>query len=473
MTTGIWAGLDGPPGALERLTITGPAHVLPSVFPVTSAATAAVAVATLATAELWCGRGAAPSQVAVDCRHAALACRSERLLRATDRHLGDIWDPIAGTYAASDGWIRLHTNFRRHRLAVGEVLGAGSAPESVDRTAIAQAVSHWEAVALEAAIYEAGGCAGALRDRKEWRSSPHAVALAAEPLVRIEPLDESSAVTDAAAPGDEGSPPARPLQGLRVLDLSRVVAGPVAGRFLAAYGADVLRLDAPDEEDGTVVVADTTVGKRSARVDLRSGAGRKVFEQLVAGADAIICAYRPGALAGLGYAPTELASLRPGLVVGTLSAYGGLGVGEPAWGGRRGFDSLVQMVTGLADEGRRAIAAEAPVPLPAQLLDHASGYLLAAGMLTALARRFADGHARPAQEVTVSLARTAAWLDDLGRSGVVDMADPPDELPEDLAVDLHGPLGHTCHIACPGVIVGAAPHWTSGPVPLGHHTPTW
>lgn len=475
-TARIWAGLKGSPDALERLTINGPAHVLPSVFPVTNAATATVAAATLAAAELWYQRGAAPSAAAVDTRHAALACRSERLLQATDRHLGDLWDPIAGAYATADGWIRLHTNFRKHRLGACEVLGAGPPPERLDRTVVAQAVSHWKAVELETAVHNAGGCAGALRPREEWRASPHAIALAEEPLVRIEPLDTPDAGAG-SGPGartdDRAGPPRRPLEGIRILDLCRVTAGPVAGRFLAAYGADVLRIDAPEAEDSNITVADTTVGKRSATLDLRSAAGRAIFERLAADADAILCAYRPGALAELGYAAADLGRLRPGLVVGSLSAYGGAGVGDPLWAKRRGFDSLVQMVTGIADEGRKATAAESPVPLPAQLLDHASAYLFAAGVLTALTRRFAGGDDTPAQEVSVALARTAAWLDDMGRGGVVDMADPPDELPDDLAVDLHGPLGHTRHIACPGVIVGAAPRWDAGPVPLGHDTPTW
>lgn len=470
-TEALWTSLGGSSRALERLTITGPTHVLPSVYPVTAAATAAVSVATLAAAELWCRRGAEPSVVAVDTRHAALACRSERLLQATDRDLGDLWDPLAGTYATSDGWIRLHTNFSHHRRAACEALGLESDPGGVDRTDFASAVARRDAVDLEVSVHAAGGCAGALRTRQEWHSSPHAQALAEEPLIRIEPFGAMS--PDVATDGGRSVAPARPLEGLRVVDLSRALAGPVAGRFLAAYGAEVLRIDAPDGEDGAITVADTTVGKRSAFIDLRDYEGRETFERLVAGADAVICAYRPGALADLRYRASQLTAIRPGLVVGTLSAYGGTGVGDPAWSGRRGFDSLVQMVTGIADEGRNATGVEGPVPLPAQLLDHASGYLLAAGVLTALSHRFAAGEVGSGQEVRVSLARTAIWLDEMDRCGRVDMPDPPDELPDDLTVDLHGPLGHTKHIACPGVIVGAAPHWTSGPVSLGHDSPTW
>ena len=461
LTAEIWTDLGGDPADLQRLRITGPAHVLPSVFPVTAVATASVAAATLGAARVWRSRGGPETPpVAVDTRHAALACRSEAYTRVVGHDLGDVWDPIAGAYAASDGWVRLHTNFRRHRAAALKALGLGREAED-DRAAVAAAVARWSAVDLEDAVGAAGGCAAAMRSADDWLASEPAAAVAGRPLVEI------SRLADAPLPGPR--PPtsrSRPLEGLKVLDLTRVLAGPVAGRFLAAYGAQVLRVDAPPGEDTLVAVADTTVGKQSTLLDLRAGDARERFEALVAGADVVLCAYRPGALEGLGYGPDELVALHPGLVVATLSAYGD----EGPWGDRRGFDSLVQMATGIADEGRVAAAGDKPVPLPVQLLDHATGYLLAAGVTSALARRHAGGGA---WRVRLSLARTAGWVLGLGRTGALDVPGPPDELPADLAVDLHGVMGHSCHVACPGVIVGAAPSWRSGPVPLGHDKPTW
>jgi crotonobetainyl-CoA:carnitine CoA-transferase CaiB-like acyl-CoA transferase len=460
----VWGSLGADVGADRgeqgHLTITGPAHVLPSVFPVTALATVGVAVATLGAARVGRSRGGSdgPTRVAVDTRHCALACRSEVYLRAFDTDLGDIWDPIAGNYAAADGWIRLHTNFRHHRQAALATLGLGG---GADRPAVAAAVARWKAVDLEDAVDAAGGCAAALRTVDEWRGSAAAAALATQPLVGLTRIAETPLPNPSTAP-----PRNRPLAGLRVLDLTRVLAGPVAGRFLAAYGADVLRVDDPAGEDGAVPVADTTVGKRATVLDLRAAADRERFEQLVAGAHVVLCGYRPGALAALGYGPGELGALRPGLVVATLSAYGDQG----PWGGRRGFDSVVQMATGIADEGGRAVAADRPVPLPAQLLDHVTGYLTAAGVTTALARRYTGGGT---WRVTTSLARTAGWLLDLPRAGALDVPPPPDALPAELAVDLHGPLGHTRHLACPGAIVGAAPVWRTGPVPLGHDAPGW
>jgi CoA-transferase family III len=456
----IWAGLGGDRAAPERLTITGPTHVLPSVFPVTAAASAAVGVATLAAAELWRARGRGAAEVAVDSRHAALACRSERFTQIAGRDVEDVWGPVSGDYATRDGWVRLHGVFRRHRDAALRALGAR--PGEADRDTVRGLVARWSSLSLEDAVLREGGAAGALRPAAAWRASAPGLELAHQPLVGLLPLGGNDG--DRPPPSDID----RPLTGYRILDLTRVIAGPVAGRFLAAYGADVLRVDAPDSDDHPQVVADTTVGKRSTLLDLRQDADRHRFDALVRKADAVLCAYRPGALDDLGYDPATLARLRPGMVVGTLSAYGSAG----PWGGRRGFDSIVQMTSGLADEGRVATGADRPVPLPCQLLDHASGYLLAAGVLAGLTRR-CGAYLGGGWQVSVSLARTASWLDALGRGGSLDAPDPGPALPDDLAVDLQGYHGASRHIGCPGLIVGAAPHWDTGPVPLGSDDPRW
>jgi crotonobetainyl-CoA:carnitine CoA-transferase CaiB-like acyl-CoA transferase len=471
----VWQGLGGDPQCLDRLTVTGPAHVLPSVFPVTAVAAGTIAAATLAAAELWRARGGPTSPVAVDTRHAAFACRSEQFVETLDHDLGGLWDPVSGVYAASDGWIRLHTNFRRHRNAALKVLGLPTSESEralLGRDQVASAVARWRALGLEEAVHRDGGCTAVLRSAPQWRATPQARALAARPRVALMPLGGEDGEVRRGPGGGDGAaadPPARPLAGLRVVDLTRVIAGPVAGRLLAAYGADVVRVDGPDAEDSARLIADTTVGKRSAVLDLQdTGVDRGRFERLVAGADVVLCGYRPGALDALGYGPEELAKRRPGVVVGELSAYGGVG----PWGQRRGFDSLVQMVSGIADEGRRAAGVDTPRPLPAQLLDHATGYLLAAGVLAGLARRRAAGRGG-GWLVQVSLARTAGWIDALPRAGAADIEDGARELPVELGVDLDGPLGRSRHVACPGLIVGAAPAWPTGPVPLGHDAPTW
>src|SRR5262249_43815339 len=181
-----------------------------------------------------------------------------------------------------------------------------------------------------------------------------------------------------------------------------------ATRFLAGHGADVVRVDAPGFDEIPAVAIDGGFGKRSTVLDLRSAGDRDAFERLVSSADVVVHGYRPGALSGLGYSTARLASLRPGLIIGRLSAYGPAG----PWAHRRGFRRLGQMVSGIAEEGRRAAGTEHPVPLPCQALDHASGYLLALGVLIGLRRRHREGQS---WRIAVSLARTARWLDDLGR----------------------------------------------------------
>ncbi|HEV2088797.1 MAG TPA: CoA transferase, partial [Cryptosporangiaceae bacterium] len=291
----------------------------------------------------------------------------------------------------------------------------------------------------------------------EWRSSRPGRAVGFAPLLAVDALEEAPSTPLPAGP-------TRPLDGVRVLDLTRVVAGPVCGRFLAAYGADVLRVDGPAAEDSPALVADTTVGKRSAILDLRAPGDREVFERLVAEADVVLQAYRPEALDRLGYGPPALAELRPGLVVASLSAYGGVG----PWRTRRGFDSLVQFATGIADEGRAATGTDAPVSLPVQALDHATGYLLAAGVATALHRRTTGGGA---WHVRASLARTAHWLDALGRTDASVSAPPAPT--EESMVELSGPLGRTLHLRPPGALDGYSPEWSSPPRPLGYDAPAW
>ena len=316
------------------------------------------------------------------------------------------WDPIAGDYRTRDGWIRLHTNAPHHRRAALAVLGAVEERESV-----AAAVAESTGEALEAAIVGNGGCAARMRTAEEWRVHPQGCSVAAEPLIAWQteragvPVEAPTARAGAAKGMSIGAS-GRPLAGIRVLDLTRVLAGPVGSRLLAAYGADVLRIDPPDwDEPG--VVPEVTVGKRCAGLDLRVPADRARFEDLLAGADVLIHGYRPGALAGLGYGDRALRALCPALVDVALCAYGWTG----PWHARRGFDSLVQMSSGIAEAGQRWADAERPTPLPVQALDHATGYLMAAAAVRGLALRRDHGLVVTAR---LSLARTAALLVDAG-----------------------------------------------------------
>jgi len=382
----IWSALGGDPAGADQVRMTGQG-ALPSAFAVSDLAAASVAAAGLAVAE-WAGQRSA---VTVDRRLASFWFNMT--LRPQGWTMPPPWDPIAGDYQARDGWIRLHTNAPHHRAAALAALGVPG-----EKDAVTRAVSGWGADELEAAVVAQGGCAAAMRDLTTWRAHPSGSAVSAEDLVWME----------AGAPGTgRGAEPRadRPLAGIRVLDLTRVLAGPVATRFLAGFGADVLRIDPPDwDEPG--LIPEVTLGKRCARLDLKRASDLAQLKALLAEADILVHGYRADALDRLGLGTAERQRLRPGLVDVRLNAYGWSG----PWSGRRGFDSLVQMSSGIAAEGMRHYGTAAPKPLPVQALDHATGYLMAAAAIRGLSRRRANGGGTIAR---TSLARTAAFLAEL------------------------------------------------------------
>lgn len=398
------------PAAEPEIRVTGEG-ALPSRFDVTGLAAASIAAAGAEIARFAARsrhdrspaspEGRRPVRVEVDRRLASMWFGFS--IRPQGWTLPSPWDPIAGDYPTRDGWIRLHTNAPHHRRAALGVLGVAE-----ERAAVAAAVAEASGEGLESAIVGNGGCAAQMRSIEAWSVHPQGRAIAAEPLIAWHgsPTD-APANPSAGRVGDASSASsARPLAGIRVLDLTRVLAGPVASRLLAAYGADVLRIDPPDwDEPG--VVPEVTLGKRCAGLDLAVAADRARFEELLAGADVLIHGYRPGALAGLGYDDDALRAPNPGLVDVALCAYGWTG----PWSGRRGFDSLIQMSSGIAAAGQHWAGADRPTPLPVQALDHATGYLMAAVAVRGLALRRAGGGGVSAR---LSLARTAALLVDAG-----------------------------------------------------------
>ena len=366
---------------------------LESWFDVTGLAKTAIGVAGLALARYVSENSNSLPQVIVDSRLSSLWFGFTLWPEGWD--LPPSWDPIAGDYEAKDGWIRLHTNAPHHREAAFSVIGAQS-----DKDATQIAVSKWAAADLENAIVAAGGCAAVMHSLEEWCEHPQGQAVARDPLVI---WDQHQLVEPQPKEFDSG----RPLKRIRVLDLTRVLAGPVAGRFLAGYGADVLRIDPPNwDEPG--VVPEVTLGKRCAGLNLRMPAELGIFRKLLANADILLHGYRPGALEGLGFGASELRRINPRLIDVSLNAYGWNG----PWKLRRGFDSLVQMSSGIAEFGKRQAKSERPVPLPVQALDHATGYLLAASALHALSERRASGRVLSAR---LSLARVAHLLSSTAR----------------------------------------------------------
>ena len=453
--TQLWTVAGGHPAALDTVTLTGEEPQLPSSFRVAAAAQTSIAASGLAAAEIWRLRSGQAQEVSVDMRHAVVECRSERYLRVDGQPPPPTWDIIAGVYKTGDGrFVRLHTNFPHHRAAVCQVLSC-----KPEREAVQAALLQWDGEAFETAAYAAGGVVAVMRPYDEWSALPQAKALAELPLISIEKIGEA-----APRPWPEGN---QPLAGVRVLDLSRVIAGPVAGRTLAAHGADVMLVSGPDLPAIPWLVIDTGRGKFSCALDLKSEQGRDTMRKLVAGADIVSQGYRPTALASLGFAPEQAAQLSPGIVYVSLSAYGHAG----PWAERRGFDSLVQTATGFNHAEGQAAGIDAPKELPAQMLDHATGYLMAFGAMMAKARQSREGGS---WHVRVSLAQTGRWLWNLGR-----LADglKADDLRGDAVAPFlqesssgFGPLRAVSHAAA---LSKTPAFWMRPAMPLGSHAPQW
>lgn len=451
----LWIGAGGDASALDAVMLTGDESLLPSSFRVAAAAQVSIAAVGLAAAQIWRLRSGQPQDVTVDMRHAVVECRSERYLRVDGKPPPPAWDAIAGIYQTRDGrLVRLHTNFPHHRDAICKILNCAA-----ERDQVQAALMQWDGEAFETAAYASGCVVALMRSHDEWATLPQAKAIAELPLIEIEKIGEA----------DPRSWPAgdRPLKGLRVLDLSRVIAGPVAGRTWAVHGADVMLISGPDLPAIPWLTIDTGRGKLSSFVDLKTGQGREVLRGLLAEADIFSQGYRPGALTGLGFSARDAAHISPGIVCASLSAYGRAG----PWAERRGFDSLVQCATGFNHAEGKAAGVDGPKELPAQMLDHATGYLMAFGAMMARARQAREGGS---WHVQVSLARTGRWLWGLGRiaDGLAAQDLKSDAIIPfvEAAASGFGPLRAIRHAA---TLSRTPASWSRPAMPLGSHEPRW
>jgi hypothetical protein len=432
-----WEALTG---GVERPAVEVAPAGLASRFRAGELAVACVGAALLAAAALveqrdgeWPAIGLHPGQVQT-------AVVSERHFRIGQRLAGPGFAPLSRFWRASDGWVRTHANYPWHRAALLEVLGVNDDPAEVEA-----AVQDRPAGVVEDRVVAAGGVAAAVRSAEEWASHAQGRAVGREPLIGHRWM----AGGPPRVPGAGGLP----AQGVRVLDLTRVIAGPVCTRFLGALGADVLRIDPTGRPDMAAgAAADTLLGKRSAALDLTTPDGGEVLHDLLDQADVVVAGYRPGSLARYGLGADELAERRPGLVIVQLSAWGHSG----PWAERRGFDSVVQAPTGIA-VGESAGDGQ-PGALPCQLLDHGTGYLAVAAVLDGLRRQRMEGgtHVR-----TLSLARTAGWLVASGVPELLPAADSaPDAEPWMVDVGADPPIRA---VAPPGSIAGRPLQWPGPP----------
>ncbi len=429
-------------GAQEApVEILGDDPVLPVRYRIAAAASAALGALGIAVTSL-AGKA---QRIRVNARAAAISLRSARYLKIDGKSLPSPWDPLSGFYPVRDGWVSIHCNFPNHRDAAMRVLDTPAERERAEA-----ASRSWHGMALEDAIHAAGGCAGYVRSEEQWRRHPQAAAITSQPLV------------DTARVGDAPPEPrraARPLGGVRVLDLTRVLAGPTCGKSLAEHGADVLKISAAHLPNSGLVELDTGIGKRSARLDLRSEP--EVLRKLVREADVFIQSYRPGTLAARGFSPEAVAALRPGIVYASLSAWGDTG----PWRERRGFDSIVQAVSGMTEGAK-------PRLLPVSAIDYVSGYLMAFGVCVALARRASIGGS---WLVRVALARVGKWIVDLGL--VSAYAAVAEELPEvelePLMAEMDAPDGRIRYLKPVLELSETPPFFEKAPVPLGYHRASW
>jgi crotonobetainyl-CoA:carnitine CoA-transferase CaiB-like acyl-CoA transferase len=444
------------PDAGDQVTFRGADPVFPTRFRMGDLGAATIAAAALQAARIYEERTGKAQDVSIDVDAAAAAMRSWRYLRelpiapeAPARH------PVGYYRTADDRWLFLHRMAPHHYARQLEVLQCGPDDESV-----AAAIRRWKAHDLEQAIMAADACAAMVRTREEWAEHEQAKAVASLPLFTLTKIGESDPVPSGV--GD------RPLGGIRVLDVTRVLAGPTAARALAEHGAEVLRISSPTHPDTAKMIRDTGHGKRSSVVDLKTADGAATLRRLVAGADVFSQGYRPGAMAALGFSPTDLARLRPGIVSLSISAFGSAG----PWRDRRGFDSIVQSMSGIAAE--QAGPDGMPHTMPANPLDYSAGYLAAFLVGVALQRRAREGGS---YHIELSLAQTGHYLDTLGRTDAATAQCRPADLSEarlaELTMERDTPYGRLSYLSPVARLPLTPARWELPSVPADHDSPQW
>jgi len=447
-----WAALGGKPQAIDPELSN--LQLLPGPIGVTQLGAAAFATLGAAVSDLLVTAGHPAQRVAVDVgiTSAWLSSPAPSIAHGWKRPLP--WSDVSADYPTADGrWVRLQANYPHLRKATADSLGVETTREQVAAAVIELGAD--EAVDL---IMAGGGAAAATRTREQWAAHAQGAAVATEPLVDI---------FDAEAADSTWSPsPDRPLRGLRILDITRVLAGPTGTRYLAGLGAEVLRIDPTGYEEALGGSGgDLMLGKRCARLDLDTEAGGARFLELLADADVFVHGLRAGALDGLGLGADVRRAARPGLIEVSLNAYGWTG----PWVGRRGFDTLVQTAAGYSIEMMNHYGLDQPKLLPAQVMDIGTGYLIAAAVIRGLTKRLEDGKGSTWR---LALARSTRHL--------VEQEEVPEE--HVLQWPVIGPTESIAHWTpngpvkrlLPPIAVGEIPlFWEYPGDPYGSSTPMW
>ena len=437
-----------------------PDPILPTPFRITETGAATLAAVGLAVSDLWELRTGRRQDVAVDTRQATASLRSGTYLKMDGVRVPNGRNEVMGVYPAKNGrWSYLHCNFPNHRAAALKVLGV---PE--DRAAVTKAVAQWDALELEEAIIAAKGAGGMVRTMAEWAGHPQGIAVASLPLMEIIKIGDSP--PEPLRKGD------RPLSGIRVLDLTRVIAGPTCARTLAEHGADVLKITGAHLPSLGRQEYDTGHGKLSAHLDLREQKDVETLRGLARETDVFSQGYRPGTIGGRGFSPEALAQVRPGIIAISMCAFSHAG----PWASRRGFDTVVQTVSGITHRQGELFPGAQPGPqfYPVSAIDFLTGYLMAFGALVALARRTREGGS---WLVRISLAQVGRWLVERGQVPEAELRDVAKEFtPVELerwSMTSVTPVGRLEHLAPVVRLSETPPRWARPTVPLGHHDPVW
>jgi crotonobetainyl-CoA:carnitine CoA-transferase CaiB-like acyl-CoA transferase len=480
LVTGLLGEVGLPTHLADRVAVVGDERPFNTPFPVVDCAASVLASIGAAASLLWEDRTGEPQQVSVGRGHAGASLvgfafqQLDPAAGATPVAPSSLDRPLVKLYPCKDGrWVHLQGQFPRLAARTCEVLGCDvDSPTDV----VADRVARWDGLALEEALAEVGTCGAMARTKDEWSAHPQSVAIAPFGRVSIERIGDSppeplgrrprpaAAGPAAAGPVAAGpvaaGPATRPLDGVRVLDLSRLLAGPTNGRTLAEHGADVLLVNSPRLDNIPAFVMDTSHGKRSCCVELDDPGGVATLRALAAQADVFTQGYRGGSLERRGFGPSELAELRPGIIVVTINCYGDAG----PWRMRPGWEQMAQTVSGLAvGQGGPGH----PVLVPAAACDYTTGYLAALGTIAALWRRSVEGGS---YHVRASLCQTATWF-----ASAPTVPGEPNGFGDvdSFLTSSDTPYGLLRHLAPVARLAATPARWEAPTSPIGTHRAAW
>lgn len=461
----IWQHLGLPQAALQKLSLPGDGLGFPSSFRIADIAQASIGLSALTAALIYSVRNDCDiPKVTVPRRHACAEYKCEVLYFIEGEEKEHLWGPLGGLHKTSDGHVRIHDGFPHHRDGALKLLGL---EVSATRDAVTRATLIWKALELERAAIDRGLVIVSLRTYDEWDALPQAKAVPDFPVF-ISKLGRGGTV---GLPWHMRTGSRKALDGLRVLELSRVIAAPVAGKTLAQHGADVLWVTSPNLPDQPVLDREFSRGKRNVRLDLDDPDDAARLRELVRDADVFIQGYRPGSLAARGFSPNELAKINPNLIYASLCAYGNVG----PWSGARGFDSLVQTCSGMnASEAEHYGDGSPARPMPCQALDHTAGFMLATGVMAALYQQAMESGSCT---VDVSLVGCMRYLRSLGqyegKSGFACENITDADQVQDLMDTKSGSFGNISYVRHSADIEGVEVGSARMPVPSGSDAAAW